>query len=147
MRKSAFFTAARLFGLAVLAALTLFVALRWKTAPQEVATHFNALGVADAFGDKSSLIMPLALAWILYGLVSFVGFLVGAVLDAPEVGAKTRWAMKLMLVLLGDLLVLVFGYIIVCIMLSLNLGAWLVPAFLAAAFVVMVVCIGTALKK
>ena len=50
-----------IIGLVLITGYALTLAIMWKNIPQTVATHFNALGEADAFGSKSSLLLEFFL--------------------------------------------------------------------------------------
>ena len=49
-----------------------FLVIGWKSFPDEVITHFNAAGVADGFGPKSSLIIDPAAMTGLFILLAVV---------------------------------------------------------------------------
>ena len=58
--------------LGALLAVTLYVLLAWKTLPEHPPSHFDFRGAADAWGNnKTTILTPLALAWFLFGLVTF----------------------------------------------------------------------------
>jgi uncharacterized membrane protein len=47
--------------------------------PERIATHFNAEGVANGFGARSTLWVLVGIAVLLYLILSFVGSLQGVV--------------------------------------------------------------------
>lgn len=49
-----------------------FLAIGWKTFPNEVPTHFSAIGVADSYGDKTSLFIEPAVMIGLFLLLAIV---------------------------------------------------------------------------
>lgn len=51
---------------------TVFLAVAWKKIPETVPTHFNALGKADAYGSKGSLIAEVAIMAALFLLLAIV---------------------------------------------------------------------------
>ena len=53
--------------------LFLYPALIWSKIPDEIPTHYNFVGEADAFGNKSSILIPSFIGALLYGLLIFVG--------------------------------------------------------------------------
>ena len=58
--------------LGALLAATLYVLLAWKTLPEHPPSHFDCHGAVDAWGNnKTTILTPLALAWFLFGLVTF----------------------------------------------------------------------------
>ncbi len=63
-----------LLGLGALLGAALYVIFCWNTIPEEIATHFNAVGEIDATGQKWFLLTPLIVGWALYGLARLGGF-------------------------------------------------------------------------
>ena len=53
--------------------LFLYPVLIWSKIPDEIPTHYNFAGEADAFGSKSSILIPSLIGALLYGLLLFVG--------------------------------------------------------------------------
>lgn len=53
--------------------LFLYPALIWSKIPDEIPTHYNFAGEADAFGSKTSVLIPSLIGGLLYGLLIFVG--------------------------------------------------------------------------
>ena len=53
--------------------LFLYPVLIWSKIPDEIPTHYNFAGEADAFGNKSSILIPSFIGALLYGLLIFVG--------------------------------------------------------------------------
>jgi len=49
-----------------------FLVIGWKTFPNEVPTHFSAIGVADSYGDKTSLFIEPAVMIGLFLLLAIV---------------------------------------------------------------------------
>lgn len=49
-----------------------FLAIGWSSFPEELPTHFNAAGVADSFGPKSSLLVEPAVMIGLFLLLAVV---------------------------------------------------------------------------
>ncbi len=60
--------ATSLFCLVLILAYALFLFFSWPGVPETVPTHFNAAGVADAYGSKWTLLMGPALALLLLGV-------------------------------------------------------------------------------
>ena len=50
------------------------VATSWKTLPERVPTHYGFSGQADAYGDKSSLLLLPLLAGGLYAMLTALSF-------------------------------------------------------------------------
>ena len=53
--------------------LFLYPALIWSKIPEGIPTHYNFAGEADAFGSKTSVLIPSLIGGLLYGLLIFVG--------------------------------------------------------------------------
>ena len=53
--------------------LFLYPVLIWSKIPDEIPTHYNFAGEADAFGSKSSILIPSLIGALLCGLLLFVG--------------------------------------------------------------------------
>ena len=63
-----------LAALGVLAAAVI-VAMNYSHLPERIATHFNAVGVADGFGSKSTLWFLVVLAVVSYAMMSLINLL------------------------------------------------------------------------
>ena len=59
-------------GIVMILAYIAFLAIGWKTFPDEVPTHFSAVGVADEFGSKTSLFIEPAVMIGLFLLLAIV---------------------------------------------------------------------------
>lgn len=47
----------------------LYIVIKWPSISNEVPIHYNALGEADGFGDKKSIIMLPILNFIMFGMI------------------------------------------------------------------------------
>ncbi len=120
-------------GLLALGAATALLILSWGSLPERVPTHFNAAGEIDDYGSKGSLLIPLFIGWILYGLLSLVS-LVPAVWNTTTNGPRALRATRDMLEVLKLLLALGFSWMLVCGIRGWGLGAWFLPVFLCGVF-------------
>lgn len=59
-------------GVVMIMCYVAFLAICWKTFPNEVPTHFSAVGVADEFGSKTSLFIEPAVMLGLFLLLAIV---------------------------------------------------------------------------
>lgn len=131
MKRSFFHKAIIWLGMAILLAVTALIAARWRALPQSIATHFGAGGQIDAYGDKSTLIALLVIAWLLYVMVSFAGFFVEALMRGEKAPPRATASLVVMIDVMGLLLAAVFAYLVVCSALCRNLGRWFDPVFIA----------------
>ncbi len=144
-----------LLGLLALLCTTLYVVFRWGTLPAEVPTHFNAAGEIDATGGKASLLAPLVIGWVLYGLLSLVGAIPAVWNTGVEVTPENREAVlrtiRTMLSFLKLELALWFSYTVFCSALCRSISVAALPFFLILVFgtiiVTMVQIFRTAHKK
>lgn len=130
-------------GLAALLGTTLYVAFCWSVIPEEIPTHFNAAGEIDATGGKASLLAPLVIGWVLYGLLSLVEAIPVVWNTGVEVTEQNRDAVlrivKTMLVVLKLELALWFSYMVFCSALCRPLSVLALPLFLLLVFGMIVI--------
>lgn len=55
--------------IAIIIMIWAYVFSEYSTLPDTIPTHFNAAGIADDFGSKSTLFMMPVIATVLYGLL------------------------------------------------------------------------------
>ncbi len=125
-------------GAAALLSVTLYLFLYWSQLPEEIPTHFNAAGEIDAFGGKTSLLSPLIIGWVLYGLISLIEAIPAAWNTGVEVTPENREAVlravKTMLSVLKLILALFFSYLLLCSALCRPLNGFAMAAYLALIF-------------
>ena len=49
-----------------------YILIIWHTLPEKIPTHFGPSGAADGYGHKSTLVMLVFLAWMLFGVLSAI---------------------------------------------------------------------------
>ncbi len=127
-----------LLGLGALLGVTLYAAFRWSAIPEKIPTHFNAAGEIDAFGGKEALLVPLVIAWVLYGLLSLVEAIPAVWNTGVEVTPENREAVfriiKTMQSLLKAEIAMWFSYLILCSALCRGLSAFALPLGLFLIF-------------
>lgn len=64
--------ATNIIGAVMILGYIIFLVIGWKSFPDEIPTHFNAAGVADSFGSKSSLLVEPAVMTGLFLLLAVV---------------------------------------------------------------------------
>lgn len=120
-------------GLLALGAATLLLIFSWGSIPEKVPMHYNAAGEIDNYGSKASLLAPLLIGWILYGLLSLVS-LIPSVWNIPANGPSALQATRDMLEVLKLLLAAGFSWMLFCGIRGCELGAWFLPVFLCGVF-------------
>jgi len=113
--------------------------------PERIATHFNAEGMANGFGARSTLWVLVGIAVLLYLILSFVGSLQGVVsLKRPLAPEREKVVLTESMEMVGWIKVEVcwmFAYICLAMVrngmgLQVGLGWWFLP-------VTLVVVLGT----
>ena len=117
----------QVLGLLLLIAATVFVLLHWRTLPDMIPTHFDAAGVPDAYGGKSSLLSLLVVGWVAYLLFTVLSYF-PQTWNLPSKTPRAYRIAGLMMPILGLVLAFVFSWILVCTVLGRGLGAWFLPA-------------------
>ena len=79
-------------GLMGLGGMVVIVATHYAALPQLVPTHFNASGVADGWGDRSSLWMLVGIGGFLYVLLTLSRFLPQSMINLPPMSEEKRAA-------------------------------------------------------
>lgn len=57
---------AAVLGFLLLAGASAYILFNWNSFPSELPSHYNSLGEVDRISPKSSLLIPLAVGWLLY---------------------------------------------------------------------------------
>jgi uncharacterized membrane protein len=117
-------------------------ATSYSTLSQRIPTHFNAAGVADGWGDKSSLWMLVAVACFLYVVLTLVRFLPSSLINVPVAQEQRAAAIPISLEMIEWVkaeTICMFAFIVwtaVAVVQgrSLGLGAWFLPVTLLAIF-------------
>ena len=113
--------------------------------PERIATHFNAEGVANGFGARSTLWVLVGIAVLLYLILSVVGSLQGVVsLKRPLAPEREKLVLAESMAMVGWIKLEVcwmFAYILLAMVrngmgLQVGLGWWFLP-------VTLVVVLGT----
>ena len=104
--------------------------------PERIATHFNAAGVANGFGTRSTLWVLVGIAVLLYLILSVVGSLQGVVsLKRPLAPEREKVVLTESMEMVGWIKVEVcwmFAYICLAMVrngmgLQTGLGPWFLP--------------------
>jgi uncharacterized membrane protein len=111
--------------------------------PERIATHFNAEGVANGFGARSTLWVVLGIACFLYAMLSMINFVPGVVnLKRPLSPEREKLVLAESMTLVGWVKVEVcwmFAYICLAMVrngmgMQVGLGRWFLPVTLVVVF-------------
>ena len=131
---------------ASLLAVTLFVIIRYGAMPDRIPTHFGPSGAADAFGPKSAIWFPLVMGWLMLILMTVLSFFPGA-WNVPNRNPRTLAAAADMVAVMRLVVSLMFAWMTVCGVLGRGVGAWFLPATMAAVFLPLVYLIVQSCRK
>lgn len=131
-------------GLVILAGIFLYLIIMWNQLPDEIPSHFNAVGVADAWSGKGMLWFCPVTGALLYGMITlleqFPDIWNTGVEVTPENQDRVLGAVKLMVVWLKLSVVLAFSWITLCSARGRGLGAWFMLIFLVLIFAPIIFC-------
>lgn len=134
-----------IMGFLLLAAVTIYTIVFYGNIESDVPTHFNALGEADAFGNKSSLIMPLIMGWVLYVGLTVVGSVPAVWNTGVEVTEKNREKvysiLRTMLSVLTFAIAAFFSCTIFFAVKGMSLPTVAFPAFLIVVFGTIIISV------
>lgn len=121
----------------LLIAFWIFIVFSFQHLPDEVPTHYNALGEADAFGDKETILILPIIATFLFFLLSILSrspetFNYAVEITEENAEKQYRNAVRLMRTL-KTLIVLIFFFIAyqtiqIALKKAFDLGVWFLPA-------------------
>jgi uncharacterized membrane protein len=122
------------------------VAFNYRELPQRIPTHFGLSGLADAWGDKSSLWIIVGLTCVLYAIFSLVRFLPPRLINVPVSEEHRAAAIPISLEMIGWVkaeIACMFAYIVWSAVAVVQgnghgLGVWFLP-------VTLITIIGTSL--
>ena len=127
-----------ILGFLLLAAVTLYTIIVYGKIDYEVPTHFNAVGTADAYGSKSSLVIPLIMGWFLYVVMTVVGAVPSVWNTGVKVTNKNREKVysiiRTMLSIHTFAIAAFFSCTVFCAARGMNLPTAALPVFLIAVF-------------
>ncbi|MBR5093913.1 MAG: hypothetical protein IK095_02340 [Oscillospiraceae bacterium] len=131
MTRELFRNCLRVLGGLVLLAATAFVLVRYGKTVDWVPTDFAPNGLPEAFGPKEKVFVPLGLGWLIFGLVTVLGFR-PKLWKVPRRTPRAMQAFGDIHPVLGLVLALYFSWVAVCTVLGRGLGAWCLPVLAAA---------------
>ncbi len=127
--------------------VTVFTVIRYGSLPEKIPTHFGPSGAADGYGHKSTLVMLIFLAWMLFGVLSAVAFLPPDAWNVPKRNPRTLAAAADMIAVMKLVTVLMFDWLILCSVLGRDLGPWFLPLTMAGMFAPLLHLIIASVRK
>jgi uncharacterized membrane protein len=131
----------------ILAAAALLFAIvtaatSYSTLPQRIATHFNASGIANHWGDKSALWEVVGIACLLYLVLTFIRFAPASTFSVPVPPEQRAAAIPIALDMIAWVraeAMCMFAFLTWAIVAttegrSQGLGIWFLPVTLLAIF-------------
>lgn len=129
---------ARAFGIissVALAYMTYAIAFRWNHLPEEIPKHFNFLGEIDAVGGKSTLLVLLGIAWILFTTLTIIELIPNSDKMLPPDQFRAQLSILAESIsILKAILMVDFAYICNRSLAFDSLGRWFAPVFLLMIF-------------
>ena len=104
-----------------------FLLVSWSSIPEQIPTHFDAAGIANAWGSRRSILVLPVISLLLGGLMTAISFSPG-LWNMPGkakggYSAAAYVTVKTMLIAMKAEMLALFGYIVVCQARSLPLGS------------------------
>ncbi len=121
----------------ILLGVTVFAVIRYGSVPDQIPTHFNVAGLADAYGSKSRIIVLLVLGWVSLIMMTVLSFFPNT-WNVPKRTPRALSAAADMVTVMRLVVTLMFAWITICSVLCRGLGAWFLPAVLAGVFAPLV---------
>jgi uncharacterized membrane protein len=118
------------------------VIVHYGSLPQRMPIHFNAQGVVNGWGDKSSLWMMPGLVFILYIVMTLVPLISPSMIHLPVSAEKREAAAPIAMEMVGWLKAeIVWTFAILCVTMvrvgmgrTQGLGPWFAPVELVIVF-------------
>lgn len=134
-----------LSGLSLLG-VTVYTVIRYGSMPDKIPSHFDAAGIADGYGHKSGVVMPLFLGWMLFAVLTVTAFF-PSTWSVPNRNPRTLAATADMLAVMKLVTTLMFAWMVLCSVQGWNLGKWFMPVTMVGLFAPLVHLLITAVRK
>ena len=111
--------------------------LFWKRIPERIPMHYNAAGMIDRWGDKSTLILLFFVIVLMIGMMSIVVFVIKTNMHSTYAASQEKNMLYLSyqaLILMNLMLQGMFAYIVFCCATGRTLGIFFLPVFLVGIF-------------
>lgn len=120
-----------------------YLVINWGNIPNEIPGHYNAAGEIDRITDKNSILVLLAVTWIMYigltAITHFPSIWNTGVTVTEENKGKVYRILKYMLVTEKLLVVCIFSFLTIHSTMGDALPAFFLPVFLTLVFGTMVI--------
>ena len=141
-RKRVFVIIAEVVPLLMLAALVIYLIVRWNSIPDTIPFHFNAAGTADSWRGKKSIITEPVIAGFVYLLLTWISSMMNPNESNNITEALSR-TIKLMFRILKIEAMCLIWYITYCEAEAISSGTAYIYIFVG---VIMVTSIGFSIK-
>lgn len=109
----------------------------WRWIPERIPTHYNGKGAADAWGDRTSLVIVLLLMLFLLGMMKISEYYLKTGVEsgnASESEKEQFSAAYPMIVWMDFVIQVLFAYIQFCSATARDLGGWFLPVAMIGVF-------------
>jgi uncharacterized membrane protein len=114
---------------------TLWVAFQYGSLPDKIPVHYNINGIADGYGSKNTIWIPVGFMWLITGLTSITEqFLIHWNPDFKSLDSKHRQQMLAIRPLVNTtklVIAAMFTYITIMSVLGKNLSVYFIPVLFA----------------
>jgi Predicted membrane protein len=132
-----------LLTIGVMLFLFVYLVINWSSIPERIPSHFNALGEANAWSNKSTVLLMPILCFVLYVIMTAVS-MVPAIWNTPIKLTEENYVLvnqstRSLICFMKLTVVVTFSYITICIATGKQLGIAFLPIVLivlAGSFVV-----------
>ncbi len=136
MVKSNFYKITTAICFLLLAAVTIFVLIRWPQIPDEIPIHYNFAGEADGYGGKGALILLMAVSWACFITITISGRFPdkwNMPVEVTEENKSRLYAItRAMLEAIKVLTTLLFILLFTCIAMAAPVPQWAMIVLIAA---------------
>lgn len=138
LKKSSYHAVVNFICLILLLGSAIYLMLNWGKISDQVPVHYNASGTIDRWGNKSELLIFLALGWIIYLAMATITRFPSAWNTGIHVTSENKERVYKILRAMFDTLQLlisaVFSFLIIDFSLSNTLPGWFLPALMCLVF-------------
>lgn len=109
----------------------------WSRIPEQIPKHYNAAGIVDNWGDKTSIVLLFFVIALLMGMMSIAVYCVKTGLQSKYSSDCEQSEMHVvypMLIVMNLVLQLTFSYIMFCTVSSRPLGVFFLPIVIIGTF-------------
>ena len=122
----------------ILLAATVFVLVNWSNLPEQIPSHYNIKGQPDAYGGKGTIIVLMAIGWIMVPLLmilsKFPCLYSTGVERTPANEAVINRITRDLISFMEFTIAVLFAYMMIVPIRGSDMGVWFMPVFLALIF-------------